>query len=77
MPRLMPNNSDFTLSDAVQEVIAWSSIFNYHPTLDDLIQNLRIKSTEEEISRYIQSTESLKIEDENNLSFIFQKIMTC
>ena len=31
--------------------------------LDDLIQNLRIKSTEEEISRYIQSTESLKIED--------------
>lgn len=59
----MPNNSDFTLSDAVQEVIAWSSIFNYHPTLDDLIQNLRIKSTEEEISQYIQSTESIKIED--------------
>ena len=57
----MPNNSDFTLSDAIQEVIAWSSIFNYHPTLDDLIQNLRIKSTEEEVSQYIQSTESIKI----------------
>jgi len=59
----MLDNSDFTLSDAIQEVMAWSSIFNYHPTLDELIQNLRVKSTEEEALQYIRSSESLKIED--------------
>ena len=50
-----------SLKDAVDEVLAWSSIFNFHPTLEDLIENLQMKTDLEQLIEFIESSPKISI----------------
>ena len=50
-----------SLKDAVEEVLAWSSIFNFHPTLEDLIENLQMKTDLEQLIEFIESSPKIRI----------------
>lgn len=50
-----------SLKDAVDEVLAWSSIFNFHPTLEDLIENLQVKTEPEQLVEYIETSPKIRI----------------
>ena len=50
-----------SLKDAVEEVLAWSSIFNFHPTLEDLIENLQMKTDLEQLIEFIESSPKISI----------------
>ena len=50
-----------SLKDAVDEVLAWSSIFNFHPTLEDLIENLQMKTDLEQLIEFIESSPKIRI----------------
>ena len=49
------------LKDAVDEVLAWSSIFNFHPTLEDLIENLQVKTEPEQLVEFIETSPKIRI----------------
>lgn len=50
-----------SLEDAVDEVLAWSSIFNYHPTLEELIENLQVKTDPEQLIEFIEKSSKISI----------------
>ena len=50
-----------SLKDAVDEVLAWSSIFNFHPTLEDLIENLQVKTEPEQLVKFIETSPKISI----------------
>ena len=50
-----------SLEDAVDEVLAWSSIFNYHPTLEELIENLQVKTEPEQLIEFIEKSSKISI----------------
>ena len=50
-----------SLKDAVDEVLAWSSIFNFHPTLEDLVENLQVKTEPEQLIEFIESSPKISI----------------
>lgn len=50
-----------SLKDAVDEVLAWSSIFNFHPTLEDLIENLQVKTEPEQLIEFIEKSPTISI----------------
>ena len=50
-----------SLEDAVDEVLAWSSIFNYHPTLEELIENLQVKTKPEQLIEFIEKSSKISI----------------
>lgn len=50
-----------SLKDAVDEVLAWSSIFNFHPTLEDLIENLQVKTEPEQLVEFIETSPKIRI----------------
>ena len=50
-----------SLKDAVDEVLAWSSIFNFHPTLEDLIENLQVKTDLEQLIEFIETSPKISI----------------
>ena len=50
-----------SLKDAVDEVLAWSSIFNFHPTLEDLIENLQVKTEPEQLIEFIETSPKISI----------------
>jgi len=50
-----------SLKDAVDEVLAWSSIFNFHPTPEDLIENLQVKTEPEQLIEFIEKSPKLSI----------------
>lgn len=69
----MSEISEKSVSDAIQEVMAWSSIFDYHPTVDDLVQNLRIPANEELILEHIQNSDTLSLEGDVIYSELFPR----
>lgn len=50
-----------SLKDAIDEVLAWSSIFNFHPTLEDLIENLQLKTEAQQIIYFIEESSEISV----------------
>ena len=54
-------------SEAIDEVLAWSNLFKHHMRLEDVLRNLRIRSSTQDLLQAIESTSHLSIE--NNIVF--------
>lgn len=50
--------------EAIDEVLAYSSIFHHHMSIDDLLRQIRIKSTKSDLILAIQKTSHLFFEEE-------------
>ena len=49
--------------EAIDEVLAYSSIFDHHMEIDDLLRNLRVKSTRSDLLSAISTSSHLRLED--------------
>ena len=61
------------ITEGVDEVLAWASIFNHHMKVDDLLHNLRVKSSLNELILAIEQSPHLSIEGNVVLSHKYPK----
>lgn len=65
---LMASHSERDLCAGIDEVLAWSSIFNHHMNIDDLMRNMRINCTVSDLEKEIERTTHLRLEENLVLS---------
>ena len=60
----MPSVSLKYLVEAIDEVLAWSSLFNDHMDVESVLRNLRVKGSINSIHQAIENTPHLCVEDD-------------
>lgn len=60
---LMRKTPAVDLSEAIDEVLAWSSIFHHHLSVSDLLRHLLRRSSEEEIYEAIEQSSHLRVDE--------------
>lgn len=59
----MSSASDTNIVEAIDEVLAWSSLFSDHMDIDSVLRNLQVKSSMSSILQAIEHAPHLSIED--------------
>ena len=60
----MPSDSTATIVEAIDEVLAWSSLFGDHMDAESVLRNLQVKGSISSILQAIESSPHLSIEDD-------------
>ena len=65
-----PNNQ---IVEAIDEVLAWSNLFEHHMSIEQFLQNLQVRCTTDKLVEVVELTSHLSIEDNMVFSGKYQR----